>query len=59
MSPPPKTPPLWLATTATGKAQVFHLKIIAKDWAGPGGLVEPVKSFESAAKKMGAADDKD
>jgi hypothetical protein len=32
----------WRATTAAGETEVFHLKIIADDWAGIGGTVEAV-----------------
>jgi hypothetical protein len=32
----------WRATTATGETEVFHLKVIADDWAGIGGTVEAV-----------------
>lgn len=34
----------WRATTATGETEVFHLKIIADDWAGIGGTVEAVNA---------------
>lgn len=51
-SPSSPTPPLWLATTASGDSQVFYLKLIAEDWAGPGGRVEPVKDFDTVAGKM-------
>jgi len=36
---------LWRAITATGETQVFHLKLIAEDWAGPGGKVEAVTAI--------------
>jgi hypothetical protein len=39
----------WRATTATGETEVFHLKIIADDWAGTGGTVEAVNA---AAQKL-------
>ncbi len=39
----------WRATTATGETEVFHLKIIADDWAGIGGTVEAVTA---AAQKL-------
>ncbi|HRH71636.1 hypothetical protein [Zoogloea sp.] len=34
------TTAMWRATTLTGETQVFHIKLIAIDWAGPGGIVE-------------------
>lgn len=34
------TSAMWRATTVTGETQVFHIKLIAIDWAGPGGIVE-------------------
>ena len=34
----------WRATTATGETEVFHLKLIADDWAGTGGTVEAVSA---------------
>jgi hypothetical protein len=36
----------WRATTATGETEVFHLKIIADDWAGTGGTVEAVNAAD-------------
>ena len=45
----------WRATTAAGETEVFHLKIIADDWAGIGGTVEAVnaagqKALQGVAK---------
>lgn len=37
----PQTP---RATTARGETEVFHLKLIAIDWAGVGGTVEAVNA---------------
>ena len=34
----------WRATTKTGETQIFHLKLIAIDWAGTGGTVEAVNA---------------
>jgi hypothetical protein len=36
----------WRATTKTGETEVFHLKLIADDWAGTGGTVEAVKAAD-------------
>ena len=36
----------WRATTAAGETDVFHLKIIADDWAGIGGTVEAVNAAD-------------
>lgn len=36
------TKTMWRATTADGETQVFHLKLIAEDWAGPNGTIESV-----------------
>jgi hypothetical protein len=33
---------LWRAVTATGETEIFHLKLIAEDWAGVEGKVEAV-----------------
>ncbi|MBN9696207.1 MAG: hypothetical protein J0L85_10455 [Zoogloea sp.] len=33
---------LWRAITATGETEIFHLKLIAEDWAGVEGKVEAV-----------------
>lgn len=33
---------LWRAITATGETEIFHLKLIAEDWAGVDGKVEAV-----------------
>lgn len=43
------TAAMWRATTITGETQVFHLKLIALDWAGPGGIVEKVEDLRSNA----------
>jgi len=43
----------WRATTATGETEVFHLKIIAHDWAGTGGTVEAVKAADRKALQGG------
>ena len=34
----------WRAITKTGETQIFHLKLIAIDWAGTGGMVEAVNA---------------
>ncbi len=39
----------WRATTAAGETEVFHLKIIADDWAGTGGTVEAVNAADQKA----------
>jgi hypothetical protein len=39
----------WRATTAAGETEVFHLKIIADDWAGIGGTVEAVNADDQKA----------
>lgn len=39
------TTAMWRATTATGETEVFHLKLIALDWAGPEGSVEKVEDI--------------
>ncbi|WP_296569727.1 hypothetical protein [Zoogloea sp.] len=36
---------MWRATTVAGETQVFHLKLIALDWAGPGGIVEKAEDL--------------
>ena len=36
----------WRATTKTGETQIFHLKLIAIDWAGTGGTVEAVNAAD-------------
>jgi hypothetical protein len=36
----------WRATTAAGETEVFHLKIIADDWAGTGGTVKAVNAAD-------------
>ncbi|KAB2968143.1 hypothetical protein [Zoogloea sp.] len=33
---------LWRAITSTGETEIFHLKLIAEDWAGVEGKVEAV-----------------
>jgi hypothetical protein len=43
----------WRATTATGETEVFHLKLIADDWAGTGGTVEAVKAAGQKALQGG------
>lgn len=40
---------MWRATTVAGETQVFHLKLIALDWAGPGGIVERVEDLRGNA----------
>ncbi len=51
------TKTMWRATTATGETQVFHLKLIAEDWAGPGGRVqaEPEQQKRHAPDTCSAA----
>ena len=43
------TTTMWRATTKTGETQVFHLKLIALDWAGLGGIVEKVEDLRGNA----------
>jgi len=43
----------WRATTAAGETEVFHLKIIADDWAGIGGTVEAVNAAGQKALQWG------
>ena len=43
----------WRATTAAGETEVFHLKIIADDWAGIGGTVEAVNAAGQKALQGG------
>lgn len=39
---------LWRAITASGETEIFHLKLIAEDWAGVEGRVEAVAAdFQS------------
>ena len=43
----------WRAITKTGETQIFHLKLIAIDWAGTGGTVEAVKAADRKALQGG------